>query len=216
MRKVSLIVSVYNKTRELELIFKSLELQTYRNFDIIIAEDGQNEAIAKVVNTAQRIFSGRLSHVNQEDIGFRKNKILNKAIQSTGSDQLIFIDGDCIPHIEFINAHFNSFTQNTVLCGRRVSLGRSLSAKVMESNIDDLITGKWNLRILRDSIAGNETGSKNAEEGFVIRNKALRSVITKKDEHILGCNFSIPRQLLININGFDENYEGPGWVKTQI
>ncbi|MEP7145657.1 MAG: galactosyltransferase-related protein, partial [bacterium] len=48
------------------------------------------------------------------------------------------------------------------------------------------------------------------EEGFIIKNKALRKVLTNPDEHILGCNFSIEKVLLEKINGFDENYEGPG------
>lgn len=31
-----------------------------------------------------------------------------------------------------------------------------------------------------------------------------------EDEHILGCNFSVHKIVLEKINGFDENYEGPG------
>lgn len=50
----------------------------------------------------------------------------------------------------------------------------------------------------------------NAEEAFIIRGKILRSLLTNKDEHILGCNFSLHKSLLEKINGFDENYEGPG------
>jgi glycosyltransferase involved in cell wall biosynthesis len=37
--KVSLIIAVYKRVDFLELIFKSIEKQTFRNFQVIIAED---------------------------------------------------------------------------------------------------------------------------------------------------------------------------------
>ena len=38
----------------------------------------------------------------------------------------------------------------------------------------------------------------------------MRKLITIQEPHILGSNFSLHKELMEKINGFDENYEGPG------
>ena len=38
--KVSVIIAVYKDVEALELIIESLKNQTYKNFEVIIAEDG--------------------------------------------------------------------------------------------------------------------------------------------------------------------------------
>ena len=38
---VSVIVAVYKDIEALELIMKSLNYQTYRNFELVVAEDGE-------------------------------------------------------------------------------------------------------------------------------------------------------------------------------
>ncbi|MFY9082810.1 glycosyltransferase, partial [Aliarcobacter butzleri] len=38
--KISLIIAVYKDVESLELIIESLRNQTYKNFEVIIAEDG--------------------------------------------------------------------------------------------------------------------------------------------------------------------------------
>jgi GT2 family glycosyltransferase len=38
----------------------------------------------------------------------------------------------------------------------------------------------------------------------------VRDTILRKDIHLLGSNFSAYKEALIKVNGFDENYIGPG------
>lgn len=40
MSKLSLVISVYNKIHELELILTALEQQSFCDFEVIIADDG--------------------------------------------------------------------------------------------------------------------------------------------------------------------------------
>ena len=47
-------------------------------------------------------------HVWQEDNGFQKSQILNKAILASTTDYLIFTDGDCIPRKDFVETHLNN------------------------------------------------------------------------------------------------------------
>ena len=48
----------------------------------------------------ERVFF-EIKHVSQEDVGFRKCKILNEAIK-IASKNIIIIDGDCLLHHKFL------------------------------------------------------------------------------------------------------------------
>lgn len=212
MRKVSIIISVYNKTRELELIFYALSIQSFKDFEVIIAEDGRDACMEKFIENLKREFNFQVIHLTQDDIGFRKNKILNDAIRKSSSEYLIFFDGDCIPHSDFIKSHYENKVENTVLCGRRVNLTKKISESLTKESI---LNRDYEKIRIADAIFSTLNRDKrdfnfNIEEGIMIKNPSLRKVLTNEDEHILGCNFSIPKNLLLRINGFDENYEGPG------
>jgi len=77
-------------------------------------------------------------HVWHEDHGFRKNQILNKAIAIAAGDYLIFIDGDCIPHKEFVKEHYCNKALKTCLTGRRVNLSESLTNKLTPEKIETI------------------------------------------------------------------------------
>ncbi|MBK6773537.1 MAG: glycosyltransferase [Ignavibacteria bacterium] len=210
--KTSLVISVYDKSDELELIFTALSVQSFTDFEVIIAEDGMNENMNKLINDwkSKKLFP--VMHLTQEDKGFRKNKILNESIRKAATDYLIFFDGDCIPHPDFVKVHFENRRSNSVLCGRRVNLTKSSSEKINANSILNKEYSRLKLsRIIYSSLNRDKNDFNfNIEEGFIIRNSLLRKLFTNEDEHILGCNFSIHKVLLEKINGFDENYEGPG------
>ena len=210
--KTSLIISVYNKIRELELIFYTLTIQSFKDFEVIVAEDGRDPGMNDFIKDWKSRKLLPVKHITQDDNGFRKNKILNEAIRNSSSDYLIFIDGDCLLHPDFIKAHFENKTDNTVLCGRRVNLTKNITDKINRENILNLEYTKIKLAdIIGSSVNRKKKNSNfNIEEGIIYRNKALRKVLTNEDEHILGCNFSVHKSLLEKINGFDETYEGPG------
>lgn len=214
MPQASLVISVYDKRRELDLIFHSLTVQKapLDSYEVIIAEDGENEGIREIVNEWKSRSRLNLKHITQEDKGFRKNRILNKAITASSNPYLIFIDGDCIPHPEFVSSHLNNAESNTVLCGRRVNLTKNLTQDMNKDVILSLKYAGLNFgNVIHSALNKGKPGFEyNAEEGFILRNPQLRKLIVNDDEHILGCNFSIHKEMLERINGFDEKYEGPG------
>ncbi|MBK6538349.1 MAG: hypothetical protein IPG09_11460 [Ignavibacteria bacterium] len=48
--KTSIVISVYDKSDELKLIFTALSVQSFTDFEVIIAEDGMNENMNKLIN----------------------------------------------------------------------------------------------------------------------------------------------------------------------
>ncbi len=214
MFQASLIISAYDKQRELDLIYHALSIQTHpmSGIEIIIAEDGANSSMRETVSKWTENSEFNIKHLTQEDKGFRKNRILNKAVRESSSPYLIFIDGDCIPHPEFIKGHISNIEAGIVLCGRRVNLTARSSKAINEHRIKSLEYSRIRFTdIVYSALNKGRPGfDYNAEEGLMIRSDSLRQILTNKDEHILGCNFSLHKDMLKDINGFDENYAGPG------
>lgn len=210
MKSVSLVISVYNNVRALELILNALSIQTEKGFEVLIADDGSGPEMQGFIEIFKAGSGLNINHVYQADKGFRKTKILNEAVKRSKSDYLIFIDGDCIPHSKFIAQHSANKEKNTVLCGRRVNLSKRFSDKITTEKILNKEVEKIKLTHVLDSWRSRSIRTTHVEEGLFVKNKIIRKFLSKGEPHIVGCNFSLNRQSLEKINGFDENYTGPG------
>jgi len=206
MLDLTLIISFYNQINYLKLVFAGLEIQTFKNFEVIIADDGSDENVIKELNYLISKSSFQVKHIWQEDKGFRKNRILNRAIVESQTDYLVFIDGDCVPHSEFLREHYFNREDKVCLTGRRVNLSKKITDLLNEEKIKNKFLEKNQLLILFDSIFGNTT---DFEKGIYLKSHLLRKLINKKSRGILGCNFSIHKKDILSVNGFDERYEAP-------
>jgi glycosyltransferase involved in cell wall biosynthesis len=205
--KASLIISFYNKIEILKLVLTGFERQSYKNFEVIIADDGSKPEV--VVELEKIITDSKLNirHIWHDDNGWQKNIILNKAIVASNSGYLIFIDGDCIPHRHFIKEHLNAKQLHTILAGRRVNLSERVSRFLKQKHVRfamlETIFIPW---MIFEKLLGMGSDIENA---FFIRSKWLRSKINNKDRGVLGAHFSIHKSDLLAINGFDERYKAP-------
>jgi glycosyltransferase involved in cell wall biosynthesis len=210
MIKSSIIISVYKKIHDLDLILTALKVQSCSDFEVIIADDGSGERMQIFVHDFIKNSPYKIFFLTQNDNGFRKNKILNKAIISASSPYLIFIDGDCIPHFDFVKHHLDNKHKNTVLCGKRVNLSKKLSSEITKTGLLNKQLQKVRFRHFYDSFLNKEDRTTYAEHGIILENKFLRKMVEPGEPHIVGCNFSLHKELIEKINGFDENYIGPG------
>ncbi len=204
--KASVVISFYQKIEYLKLVLAGFERQSEKDFEVIIADDGSNESVVKQIEDLSKQIPFRLIHVWQEDNGFRKNKILNEAVTITNSNYLIFVDGDCVPHSKFVEEHLYFSKKEICLTGRRVNLSQKFTAKLSFKNIS---TGYLDNNILPMIFDGLFGKSNYVEKGFYTKNDFLRKAFNKKRRGLLGCNFSLFKEDLLSINGFDERYEAP-------
>ncbi|HED05754.1 MAG TPA: glycosyltransferase [Ignavibacteria bacterium] len=206
MIKVSVIISFYNKIDYLKLVLSGFERQSFRDFEIIIADDGSNQKVVDEIEKLSLEVPFQFIHLWQEDKEFRKNKILNRAIVDSRGEILIFIDGDCIPHSEFIKEHVNYSLKRVCLTGRRVNLSEKLTIQLTSQKVKEGFLENHFLKLAGDGLFGQ---SFDIEKGFYFRSKFLRNIFNRKKRGLLGCNFSIYKDDFLNINGFDERYETP-------
>lgn len=88
----SVIIPVYNRPEELTELLKSLTLQTYREFEVIVIEDGSAKTSEYVVQTFQdQISISYLSQSNQGQ-GFARNYGMAQA----HGDFFVILDSDVI------------------------------------------------------------------------------------------------------------------------
>lgn len=205
MKKVALIISVYKNTGDLEVVLHSVEQQSYKDIEVIISEDGNSSEMKDFISN----YKGNLdlTHLTQEDVGWRKNIALNNAIKYTDCEYIIFIDGDCVLHPEFIENHVFFAQKDRILAGKRIKLGSKYSNELrLSKNIADFCK-----RILPEFRLIKKDGAKFCEEGIYISPRSVFGFIPKlrSMKQLKGCNFSCYKSALETINGFDEDYVLP-------
>lgn len=200
----SVIISFYKNLKYLKLVLAGFERQNNKEFEIIIADDGSPSDIVEEIEKMSALYSFPIVHVWHPDKGFRKNKILNKAIMASRSPYLIFIDGDCIPHSKFVSGHLKNAVENVTLTGRRVNLSQKLTENLTPTKVKIGWLEHHFSKVVLDGLFGD---SFDVEKGFYTENKTLLKYFNKKKRGIVGCNFSLHKQDILRINGFDERYE---------
>ena len=204
---VSVVISFYNKIEYLNLILAALERQSFRDFEVVIADDGSREEVVDEIRSIMARSPLAIQHLWHEDKGFRKTRIFNEAIRKSRSSYLIFMDGDCIPHWKFVEEHYLNREPRVLLAGRRVYLSEKLSRSLDAEKIrNGYLEGGFLIRLLADALFGK---SSHVIKGVYIRNSALRKFLNRSMKGVLGSNFSVHKEDLEAINGFDERYEAP-------
>lgn len=202
--KVSVIIAVYKDVQSLSLIITALKRQTYKNFEVIIAEDGENHQMREYIASISDL---DVKHTTQEDIGVRKARSQNNGIIASSGEYLIFIDGDCVPYTTFVDAHVALAERGVVRSGRRLNLPEDLSLQMRSEKMEPLELEKslWKYapKLLLDKEARFKQGLYFNPKGWLYRNLIDRK---NRSSAILGCNFSCFRDDMIAINGFDESY----------
>lgn len=202
MHNVSVIVSTYNQPHLLRRCLLALGQQSYENYEVLIADDGSGDETRELVEQHARHCRHPVRHIWHEDDGFRKTVILNKSVVAASGEYLIFIDGDCITHPEFINEHVREARPGHYLNGSLIRLGKDLS---------DRITGE----AIRAGLAFRPAWLMRQGRGFNRRYLrlglpyGLRQRLnrhTRTTLYWLGSNSSCFKADAVAVNGFDHRF----------
>ena len=121
---VSAVIACYKDADIVERNLAAFARQSYRDFELIIADDGSREDYRPLLERWAPRFEHPIQHVRHEDLGFRKTRVLNRAIFVSRFDRLIFVDMDCLPHPDFVRNHVRYLEPGGVLACRRVHVQR--------------------------------------------------------------------------------------------
>lgn len=209
---ISVIIAVYNNIHWLNLILDALRMQSDKDFEVVIADDGSGPEMVKFIHDYSAAHPElAIKHCWHEDKGWRKNIALNNAVKASEGDYLIFMDGDCIPHPRFVEDHRRLRCHGVVMGGRRVETDIPLNS-MLESwkSLPEGYFRKSRLRIL-SSIFSQKISSTLSQLRRTWRFPFIGGkAIGLKSQGILGANFGLYKVDLEKVNGFDERYLDAG------
>lgn len=205
--RASLIATTYNQPKDLDLYLRTVAAQAdVRNDDweLVLADDGSGAETRAVIEAHRAVFVARgisVRHVWHEDEGYRKCKILNAAVREARGQWLIFTDSDLVLHPQFVSDHLSLEARGRVVMGRRVDLGPAASDWV-RAHPKELWSARFRARVLAS--AWDQPPSRNVQRA-IRAPRLARAVGGHRVPDLLGSNFSIDRELLERVNGFDES-----------
>lgn len=203
---ISILLATYNWPEALKLCLESLATQTDRDFEIIIADDGSTEDTRALIESIKVLHPISITHLWQEDQGFRKTQILNQAIAAARGDYLIFLDGDCIVQPDFVERHRALAQQGYLVTGSRVLLDERLTKQLLS-------WPKWDFKIFANHLLSYRlSGGINKYWPLKIKlgNSSWRDYKKFVWRRIKGCNMACWKADAKAINGFDESMTGWG------
>lgn len=198
--KISVIFTTYNSPDWLRKVLWGYEKQTDNNFEVIIADDGSGPETTALIKEFQNNSHLDINHVWQEDDGFQKCRILNKAIVAANGEYMVMTDGDCIPRKDFVAVHRKHAQPGHFLSAGYFKLPMSTSKLITQ---DDIYSGrcfdkKWLVENgVKDSIKFLKLTANHWQS-------ALLNRLTLTNKTWNGANSSCYIEDAIKVNGFDE------------
>lgn len=196
--RVAVVLSTYNQPEALEKVLWGYAVQTYTDFELVVADDGSSAETAALLDHMRETTDLALVHVWHEDRGFRKCQILNRAIVATACEYVVFSDGDCIPRGDFVATHARLAAPGRYLSGGYLKLSPTVSARV---TVDAITSGRaFRPRWLR------KQGWRPGRRALRLLSAALATpldVVTPTRASWNGHNASTSREALLRVNGYD-------------
>lgn len=190
--QISVIMIVYNKEKELPLVLKGFSRLHHNNifWELIIVDDGSTDHTRQIIEESSKCLPIRLISINH--IGNR-NILRNIGLRAAQGDRVAFIDGDIVPCKTYLSAHIEG-KDNIIILGNRVNSDE----KIYE---DDT----YNLTLKNIDIL--ETLPAKSDER--IPHFWIRSFDEQyhKWRFLHSHNFSVNRNHILNVGGFNEELE---------
>tara|TARA_B100000795_G_scaffold270020_1_gene261944 strand:- start:17442 stop:18239 length:798 start_codon:yes stop_codon:yes gene_type:complete len=195
--KLTLIITTYNWPKALLLVLESVEHQSIPPYEVIIADDGSTEKTKDLISNFNKKSELKIFHSWQDDIGFRASRSRNKALSKASGDYIVLIDGDTILHTDFIKDHIKNAEFGFFVQGSRTLLSEEKTKKTLSNKVIKFSFFSFGLKNRKNSIHSN----------------LLSGIFVNKKNHLRGiksCNMAFYRNDCININGFNNDFEGWG------
>lgn len=203
--KISFIVLTYNRTDALLAVLASLSKQCGTGHEVLIADDGSRPDQIQLLHARCPPFQCPVRHVWHADIGFTAARARNLAASHASGDYLVFLDGDCVPNKAFVAQHTRLAEAGCFVNGSRVLLSERLTRLVVDGVLNLPLlpaTFWWRARLKGDS--------NKLLHLFTWPWRVFRVKQKFEWRGIRSCNFALWQRDFVDVNGFDETFEGWG------
>lgn len=205
--KISVVVSTYNAEEWLEKVLIGYSVQTYKDFELIVADDGSRAATKELIDRYAADYPVPVRHLWHADEGYRRQEILNVAIVEAANEYIIMTDGDCIPRADFVEVHAKYAEKGKFLSGGYCKLTMKTSKALTK---DDILSQRcFDANWLRTIDKLGFSQSLKLTSGSIL--STVLDTVTTTTPSFNNCNSSAFKEDMIAINGYDERmkYGGP-------
>ncbi len=200
---LALIINTFNQPDYLDRVLRAVSWQSVLPDEVLLADDGSEAPTRELFLHWPVGQKFRAEHLWQPHEGFRRAQILNQSIAAARSDYLVFLDGDTVPHPDFVADHRAAARQGFFVQGHRALVGQKAAAWFGKNN--------FSADRRRAMLQNQVSGLKNSFRWpFAVR---------KTKNHlrgIRGCNLAIWRADLARVNGYNEDFTGWGREDSEL
>lgn len=202
---VSVVITTYNRSDALLAVMAGLVLQTDRNFEVIVADDGSREEHRQAILESSAARELRVVHVWHPDIGFTASQVRNLGVAAAKGRYIIFLDGDCVPEVDFIARHKALAQAGFFVNGSRVLLSPQFTQRVLAGS--EPVCGRSSFYWIKQRLLGRAS-----KLSHLLRLPDGIWRLTRKFswKGIRSCNMGLWRADFERVDGFDESFVGWG------
>lgn len=181
------------------------EYQTFNNFELIVAEEGESEETKALIQEFSSRSGVHIRHLR--DTGPRSKEIamLNKAVSSTNADYLIFSNDHCIPRNDLVEVHMKRAKKRHFLSGGYFGIPVKVAKAITREDIGTLFAFNWRWLYYNGMQPTKLIGLTNQ--------RLLDMLFDRFASQPPWCAFnsSAWREDILSINGFNEDLTAPDY-----
>ena len=205
MPALSVLISTYNEPQWLEWVMLGYARQSFTDFELVIVDDGSRAQTRERVEALRPGLPYPLQYFWQPDEGYRKCTAMNRGIALANADYLVFSDGDCVPHADFLARHDELREPRRYLSGGYCKLPMALSHRITR---DDVLDGRaTDYRWLAANGLDRHTLKLRAHGEWT---RMLLNRLTPVAPRFHGHNSSAWKADIVRVNGWDERMQYGG------
>lgn len=201
--KTSIIICFYERLQHLKCCLDSIKGQSEYFDEVVIADDGSKESCVHELKRMMTDYNFPIIHVSQPKKGFRPAAVRNKGIRHAIGDYLIFFDCDFAVLPKAIKFHIDASEQGRFIAGSCKYLDEKQTNTLFYEGVSDK-----RLEDLYQSIP--ERAIVKEHRRFIRHRIFFRLGLASATKQRLSSHFSIHREDIERVNGYDENFVGWG------
>lgn len=209
--RTSLIITTYEWPEALEAVLRSALDQRVGDYEIIVADDGSGPDTAATVRRIAARARRPITHVWQEDRGFRAGRARNKAVARAGGNYLVFIDGDTIVGQDFVADHLELAEPGYFVAGSRIRVHPAFVRVLLDGLpempvINRRTMWRWWLR----------RRVRRIHPAVKLHLPAFRYVRPRRWQAVFACNLGVHKADFVRVNGFNNSFVGWGHEDSEL
>lgn len=177
--KITILLATYNGERYLEEQLDSLFAQTYKNFEILVRDDGSSDKTMKIVESFQDIYPSQIKILNDGFGNISSAHSFMRLLEESDGEYFMFCDQDDVWMKDKIKHSVQKMQELEMQYGKTMPLLVFSDLRVVDEKLGMIDTSFWHYQKLDPDISADwkRLLAQNVITGCtVIINKEAKSV----------------------------------------